>query len=43
MQLPQGVNNSAIGSAVPGTPEPGVWAMLLLTGLSAWWWRRRAA
>ncbi|WP_338128560.1 PEP-CTERM sorting domain-containing protein [Pseudomonas nitroreducens] len=37
------MNNSAIGSAVPGPPEPGVWAMLLLTGLSAWWWRRRAA
>ncbi|WP_236201795.1 VIT domain-containing protein [Pseudomonas pseudonitroreducens] len=43
LPLPQGVNNSAIGSTVPGTPEPGVWAMLLLAGLGAWWWRRRAA
>ncbi|QJP06850.1 VIT domain-containing protein [Pseudomonas multiresinivorans] len=43
LPLPQGVNNSAIGSTVPGTPEPGVWAMLLLAGLGAWWWRRKAA
>lgn len=43
LPLPQGVNNSAIGSTVPGTPEPGVWAMLLLAGLAAWWWRRKVA
>lgn len=43
LPLPQGVNTSAIGSTVPGTPEPGVWAMLLLAGLGAWWWRRKAA
>ncbi|WP_315808485.1 VIT domain-containing protein [Pseudomonas sp. C9-3] len=43
LPLPQGMNNSAIGSTVPGTPEPGVWAMLLLAGLGAWWWRRKAA
>jgi len=39
--LPQGVSNSAIGSTVPGTPEPGVWAMLLLAGFGMWWWRRK--
>lgn len=43
LPLPQGVSNSAIGSTVPGTPEPGIWAMLLLAGLGAWWWRRPAA
>ncbi|MBB4861817.1 Ca-activated chloride channel family protein [Pseudomonas nitritireducens] len=43
LPLPQGVNNSAIGSSVPGTPEPGVWAMLLLAAAGACWWRRRAA
>lgn len=43
LPLPQGVSNNAIGSTVPGTPEPGVWAMLLLAALGGWWWRRKAA
>lgn len=43
LPMPQGVSNSAIGSTVPGTPEPGVWAMLLLAALSGWFWRRKAA
>lgn len=43
LPLPEGVSNSAIGSTVPGTPEPGVWAMLLLAALGACWWRRKAA
>lgn len=43
LPLPKGVSNGAIGSSVPGTPEPGVWAMLLLAGLGAWLWRRKAA
>ncbi|MFR0688971.1 VIT domain-containing protein [Enterobacterales bacterium AE_CKDN230030158-1A_HGKHYDSX7] len=43
LPLPQGVSNNAIGSSVPGTPEPGVWAMLLLAALGGWWWRRKAA
>jgi len=41
--LPQGVTELAIGAAVPATPEPGAWAMLLLAaGGMAWWLRRRA-
>lgn len=43
LPMPQGVSNNAIGSTVPGTPEPGVWAMLLLAALGGWWWRRKAA
>ncbi|KAF1056835.1 MAG: hypothetical protein GAK44_00072 [Pseudomonas delhiensis] len=43
LPLPQGVSNNAVGSTVPGTPEPGVWAMLLLAALGGLWWRRRAA
>lgn len=43
LPLPQGVSNSAVGSNVPGTPEPGVWTMLLLAALGGWWWRRKAA
>jgi len=43
LPLPQGVSNNAIGSTVPGTPEPGVWAMLLLAALGAWYWRRKPA
>lgn len=41
--LPQGVSNNAIGTTVPGTPEPGVWAMLLLAALGTLLWRRKAA
>ncbi|MCG8908341.1 VIT domain-containing protein [Pseudomonas sp. DP-17] len=43
LPMPQGVSNNAIGSTVPGTPEPGVWGMLLLAALGGWWWRRKAA
>ncbi|MFJ3260755.1 VIT domain-containing protein [Pseudomonas sp. NPDC086581] len=43
LPMPQGVSNNAISSTVPGTPEPGVWAMLLLAALGGWWWRRKAA
>lgn len=47
LPLPQGVSNQAIGSSsslqVPGTPEPSVWAMLLIgLGGMAWMLRRRA-
>ncbi|MFV3412971.1 VIT domain-containing protein [Pseudomonas nitroreducens] len=43
LPLPQGVSNNAIGSTVPGTPEPGVWGMLVLAALGGWWWRRKTA
>jgi Ca-activated chloride channel family protein len=32
--LPQGVSELAVGGAVPSTPEPSVWAMLLVAGLA---------
>jgi Ca-activated chloride channel family protein len=42
LPLPEGVGNAAIGTAVPGTPEPGVWAALAMAGLfTAWAVRRR--
>ncbi|MES2821198.1 MAG: VIT domain-containing protein [Pseudomonadota bacterium] len=40
--LPQGVSPMAIGTAVPGTPEPSTWAMLLIAGLGMLWLRHRA-
>lgn len=47
LPLPQGVSNQAIGTPssihVPSTPEPSVWAMLLIgLGGMGWMLRRRA-
>jgi Ca-activated chloride channel family protein len=41
--LPQGVSNQAIGSLVPSTPEPSVWAMLLIAALGMLWLARQRA
>jgi len=35
--LPQGVSNQAIGGLVPSTPEPGLWALLLVALLGMGW------
>jgi len=45
LALPQGVSNQAVGAMVPSTPEPGVWAMLLLAACLGGWmcWRQRDA
>jgi Ca-activated chloride channel family protein len=41
--LPQGVSELAVGSTVPSTPEPGVWAMLLVASLAMLFVLRRRA
>lgn len=32
--LPQGVSNLAVGAAVPSTPEPAVWWLLMVAGIA---------
>ena len=39
--LPQGVSELAVGGAVPSTPEPSVWAMLLVAGFAMFFVLRR--
>jgi Ca-activated chloride channel family protein len=39
--LPQGVSDLAVGAAVPSTPEPAVWWLLLIAGVSLIFARRR--
>ena len=41
--LPQGVSNQALGTLVPSTPEPSVWAMLLIAVLGMVCLARRRA
>ena len=45
LPLPKGVSNYAVGANVGATPEPAVWAMLMiaLMGMTWMWLRRRAA
>lgn len=38
--MPQGVSNQALGTPVPGTPEPGIWLMLA-SALGLGWLLRR--
>lgn len=41
--LPQGVSELAVGAAVPSTPEPSAWAMLLVASLATIFALRRRA
>ena len=41
LPLPQGVSNLAVGTPIPGTPEPSVWLMLGLSALGLGWLARR--
>lgn len=41
LPLPQGVSNLAVGTPIPGTPEPSVWLMLGLSALGLGWLVRR--
>jgi Ca-activated chloride channel family protein len=38
--MPKGVSNLAIGKAVPSTPEPETWALLIVAAAVLLWWQR---
>ena len=40
LPMPEGVSDLAIGEAVPSTPEPETWALMLVAvGTLLWVWR----